>query len=253
MAWTEPSSLRGRVALVTGGGRNIGRAIVLALAARGADVVINTRSRVDRAESVAAEARRHGGRALVVAADVADPAAVRAMAQRALGEFGAVDIVVNNAAIRPERPFLEMTDEEWHRVLAVDLHAAFYTARAFLPGMVARRWGRIVNLLGMNALQGYAGRAHVSAAKHGLGGLTRALAREFGPYGITVNAISPGPIATEHDDPAQTAHIRSQLARIPLGRLGEPEDIARLCAFLASDDGAFVSGQIIGVNGAAQT
>jgi 3-oxoacyl-[acyl-carrier protein] reductase len=247
------SSLRGRVALVTGGGRNIGRAIVLALAARGADVVINTRSRVDRAEAVAEEARKHGRRALVVAADVGDADAVRAMAARALGEFGAVDIVVNNAAIRPERAFLEMTDEDWHRVLAVDLHGAFYTARAFLPGMVARRWGRIINLLGMNALQGYVGRAHVSAAKHGLAGLTRALAREFGPYGITVNAVSPGPIATEHDDPAQTAHIRSQLARIPLGRLGQPDDIARVCAFLASDDGAFVSGQVIGVNGAAQT
>ena len=109
------SSLRGRVALVTGGGRNIGRAIVLALAARGADVVINTRSRVDRAEAVAEEARKHGRRALVVAADVGDADAVRAMAARALGEFGAVDIVVNNAAIRPERAFLEMTDEDWHR------------------------------------------------------------------------------------------------------------------------------------------
>jgi 3-oxoacyl-[acyl-carrier protein] reductase len=149
--------------------------------------------------------------------------------------------------------FLDLADEDWHRVIDVDLHAAFYTTKAFLPGMVARRWGRIVNLTGMNAIQGYAGRAHVSAAKHGLWGLTKALAREFGPYGVTVNAVSPGPIDTAHDDAAREAHIRGQLGRIPLGRLGQPEEVARVVGFLASEDGAFVSGQMIGVNGAAQT
>jgi len=246
-------SLKGHVALVTGGGRNIGRAIVLELAARGADVIVNTRANRDQAESVAREARSLGRSALAVVGDVGRADDVRALAEKALSEFGKVDIVVNNAAIRPGKPFLEMADSEWHQVLGVDLHGAYYTSKAFLPGMVTQRWGRIVNLLGMNALQGYVARAHVSAAKHGLWGLTKALAREFGPHGITVNAVSPGPIRTDQSDPAMARHIESQLPRIPLGRLGEPQDIARLCGFLASDDGAFISGQVIGANGAAQT
>jgi 3-oxoacyl-[acyl-carrier protein] reductase len=246
-------TLAGRVALVTGAGRNIGRAIVLELAARGAAVVVTVRSRHHEAEAVAAEARSRGVRALALAGDVGRAAEVRALARRALAEFGTVDIVVNNAAIRPETPFLDLTDEDWHRVIEVDLHAAFYTAKAFLPGMVTRRWGRIINLTGMNAIQGYTGRAHVSAAKHGLWGLTKALAREFAASGITVNAVSPGPIDTAHDDPAHTAHIRAQLGRIPLGRLGRPEEVARLVGFLASEEAGFVSGQMIGINGAAQT
>ena len=246
-------SQAGHVALVTGAGRNIGRAIVLELADRGIAVVVNARSRHDEAEAVAADARRRGVRALALVGDVGRAVEVRALARRALAEFGTVDIVVNNAAIRPETPFLDLADEDWHRVIDVDLHGAFYTAKAFLPGMVTRRWGRIVNLIGMNAIQGYVGRAHVSAAKHGLWGLTKALAREFGPQGITVNAVSPGPIDTSHDAAAQPGHFRAQLGRIPLGRLGRPEEVARLVGFLASEDGAFVSGQMIGVNGAAQT
>lgn len=138
-------------------------------------------------------------------------------------------------------------------MLAVDLHSAFYTSKAFLPGMVARKWGRIVNVTGMNAIQGYAGRAHVSAAKHGLWGLTKALAREFGPHGVTVNAISPGPIESERMTDDQAHHIRGMIGRVPLGRLGSPHEIASLTAWLCSPDGGFVSGQMIGVNGAAAT
>jgi len=246
-------SLAGHVALVTGAGRNIGRAIALELAARGAAVVVNARRNAAEAERVAEEARRLGVRALAILADVGRPDDVRRLAEHALGEFPVVDIVVNNAAIRPEQPFLELSEAEWHAVLDVDLHAAFYTAKAFVPGMAERRWGRIINLTGMNALLGGVGRPHVSAAKHGLWGLTKALARELGPKGITVNAISPGPIETEHADPAARQHAQAQLGRIPLGRLGQPEDIARLCAYLASDDGGFVSGQMVAVNGAATT
>jgi len=246
-------SLKGHVALVTGGSRNIGRAIVEELVERGCDVIVNTRTRREESEAVAAQARKHDVRALSILGDVGVAADVRQVAARALAEFGTVDIVVNNAALRPETPFLELADDDWHRVIAIDLHSAFYTAKAFLPGMFAQGWGRIINLTGMNALQGYVGRAHVSAAKHGLLGLTKALAREFGPKGITVNAISPGPIRTEREDPAISRHIEAQVGRVPVGRLGEPQEIARLCAFLASDAGAFISGQMIGVNGGAQT
>ncbi len=241
------------VALVTGAGRNIGRAIALELARRGCKVVVNGHTDRKAVDAVAGEARKLGVEALSVLADVGDSGAVRALAKSALDAFGKVDVVVNNAAIRPEKPFLQLDDEDWHRVLATDLHSAFYTCRAFLPQMVAQGWGRIVNLTGMNAMHGYKGRCPVSVAKHGLWGLTKSLAKEFGPKGVTVNAISPGPIRTERRDAAMTRHIESQLAKIPLGRLGEPEDIAALCGFLASDEGGFVSGQMIASNGAAQT
>lgn len=241
------------VALVTGAGRNIGRAIALELAGRGYDVIVNGRADQAAVDAVAEEARALGVKAESVLADVGNPLEVKNMAGAVLESFSKVDVVVNNAAIRPESPFLEMSDEDWHRVIATDLHSAFYTSRAFLPGMVEQGWGRIVNLTGMNAIHGYSGRAHVSVSKHGLWGLTKALAKEFGPKGITVNAISPGPIRTAHRDESMTHHIESQLAKIPLGRLGEPEDIAKLCGLLASDEGGFISGQMIAANGAAQT
>lgn len=246
-------SLDGRTALVTGAGRNIGRAIILDLAARGCNVIVNTRVNQSEADAVAAEARELGANAVTMLGDVGRPAEIQRIAGQALERFATVDILVNNAAIRPAAPFLELEEQDWHRVVDVDLHAAFYTAKAFLPGMVAQHWGRIINLTGMNAIHGYAGRAHVSAAKHGLWGLTKALAKEFGPSGVTVNAISPGPIHSQHPDPAMTQHIASQLGKIPLGRLGEPREIAALCGFLASDQGGFISGQMIAANGAAQT
>lgn len=246
-------SLDGRTALVTGAGRNIGRAIILDLAARGCNVIVNTRVNQSEADAVAAEARELGADAVTMLGDVGRPAEIQRIAGQALERFATVDILVNNAAIRPAAPFLELEEQDWHRVVDVDLHAAFYTAKAFLPGMVAQHWGRIINLTGMNAIHGYAGRAHVSAAKHGLWGLTKALAKEFGPSGVTINAISPGPIQSQHPDPAMTQHIASQLGKIPLGRLGEPREIAALCGFLASDQGGFISGQMIAANGAAQT
>jgi 3-oxoacyl-[acyl-carrier protein] reductase len=241
------------VALVTGAGRNIGRAIVKEMARRGYNVIVNGLSDRDAVESVAEEARASGVEATSILADVGDPDAVRIMAAAALKAFGKVDIVVNNAAIRPKAAFLDMPDEEWHRVLATDLHSAFYTCRAFLPKMIEQQWGRIINITGMNAIHGYSGRSHVSVAKHGLWGLTKSLAKEFGPQGVTVNAISPGPIRSEHRDPEMARHIESQLGKIPLGRLGEPQEIASLCGMLASDEGGFVSGQMIAANGAAQT
>ncbi len=240
-------------AFVTGAGQNIGRAIALALAKAGIDLVINGYRRQDICDETARMCEDLGVRTLVLMGDVGSGAQCRAMADAAREAFGTIDILINNAAIRPSKPFLEMDDEDWHRVMNVDLDAAFYLSRALLGGMVDGGWGRIVNFAGMNAINGYTGRAPVSAAKHGVWGLTKALAKEFGPKGITVNCISPGPIRSEHEDPSMTAHIEAQLSKIPLGRLGEPDDIAALTAFLCSEGGGFVSGQMIAANGAAQS
>ena len=250
------TGLAGKTAFVSGAGRNIGRAIVLELARRGANVVVNGRADRDAGEATAEAAREAGGgaiEALVAMGDIGRPETVREIAAAALARFGAVDILVNNAAIRPATPFLEMADEDWYRVLDVDLNAAFHTCRAFLPAMVERGWGRIVNITGLNAINGYPGRAPASVAKHGLWGLTKSLAREFGPDGVTANAISPGAMRTEHDDPEVTRRIEARLAQIPLGRLGEPEDIAAAAGFLCSPEGGFMNGQMLGSNGGQQT
>jgi 3-oxoacyl-[acyl-carrier protein] reductase len=241
-------------ALVTGSGRNIGRAIALELARRGMRVMVHGHTHPDAAQAVVDAIRGDGGEAEMVTGDLGAPAEVDAIAARALEAFGAVDVLVNNAAIRPESPLERLTDEAWHQVFQVNLHSAFALSRAFVPGMKARGGGRIVYFTGMNAMHGYVARPHVSASKHALWGLTKALAKELGPHGITVNAISPGPIATEHpDNPGMEHHIQSMLSRVPLGRLGTPEEIAALTGFLCSGEGAYVSGQMIACNGAAQT
>ncbi|HTQ78066.1 MAG TPA: 3-oxoacyl-ACP reductase FabG [Burkholderiales bacterium] len=240
-------------AFVTGSGRNIGRAIALDLARRGMNVVVQGRNR-GAAEETAAAVREAGGEALVVLGDLGAPKDVAAMAEQALARFGAIDILVNNAAIRPESALEKLSLEDWHRVFDVNLHSAFALTKAFVPGMKQRGFGRIVYFTGMNAMHGYAQRPHVSASKHALWGLTKALAKELGPSGITVNAISPGPIATEHpENPAMAKHIASLVGRVPLGRLGTSEEVAALCGFLCSAEAAYVSGQMIAANGAAQT
>ena len=242
-----------RTALITGSGRNIGRACALALAQDGFNVVINGSSNRAACDQVAAEAERLGVGALVAMGDVGVAADAQRIAAEAIARFGAVDVLANNAALRPGKPFLETSDSEWRRVMAVDLDAAIWLARACLPGMLAKGWGRIVNFTGMNAIHGYAGRAPVSVAKHGVWGLTKALAKEFGPKGITVNAISPGPILGERDDAAAAHHVQSMQARVPVGRLGKPEEVAATLRLIASDAGAFINGQMIQVNGGAET
>ncbi len=244
---------RRRTALVSGSGRNIGRAIVLALARDGFNVVVNGSRDEAACEAVAGEARALGVEAMSVLGDVGVREDANRLAARALERFGAVDVLVNNAAIRPAAAFLEMTDDEWDRVMAVDLHAAFWLSRAVLPGMVERQWGRIVNLAGMNAIHGHAERAHVSAAKHGAWGLTKTLAKEFGAQGITANIVSPGPIRTDHADPATMARLQSTVSRVPAGRLGEPGEVAAAVSMLVSDAGAYVNGQMIQVNGGGET
>jgi 3-oxoacyl-[acyl-carrier protein] reductase len=236
-------------AFISGSGRNIGRAIAGELARQGCNIVLNGLTNRAACDKVAAEIAGSGGAAIVVMGDVGDSKAVRAMADAALERFGRVDILVNNAPQRgPARPFIEMTDEDWHRIIAVELHSCYYLSRAFLPGMCANGWGRIVNLTGLNAIAGHPGRAHVAAAKQGLWGLTKALANEFGAHGVTANALSPWRIKGDADivEAAETvAKFNS------LGRRGTLDEIAKFCAFLCSDDAAFISGQMIGVDGAA--
>lgn len=246
---------QGKTALVTGAGRNIGRAVALGLAQDGFDLVVNGSSDRAAAEAVAEAARGFGVEAMVAMGDVGRPEDCARIAQDAIARFGAVDVLVNNAALRPAKPFLDMTEEEWRRVISVDLDAAVWLARACLPGMVARGWGRIVNFTGMNAIHGYAGRAPVSVAKHGVWGLTKALAKEFGPKGITVNAISPGPIAADEEetDAAAAKYRQAIVQRVPVGRQGTPEEVATVARMLVSPGGAYVNGQMLQVNGGAET
>lgn len=242
-----------RTALITGSNKNIGRACALHLAKAGCNVVVNGARDKIAADSVAAEARALGVDALVAMGDVGDRVDCQGIADAALKQFGTVDILVNNAAIRENGKFLEMSEEDWRYAMAVNFDSAYWLARACLPGMLQKGWGRIINFAGMNAIHGYNGRAHVSASKHASWGLTKALAKEFGPKGITTNIVSPGPIMGEAQDPHQAAHISEMKSRVPVGRLGTPDEVAAAVALLASDAGAFINGQMIQVNGGAET
>ncbi len=236
------------IALITGGSKNIGAATARFLARDGFDVVIHTGSDTRAAESVARDVESCGRRSHVVVGDLRERAFVTAMKQEILRELGSVSVLVNNAAVRPEKPFLEMTDEDWRDVVGLILDAAFYCCREFIPGMVEVGWGRVINMIGVRGEEGETGRVHVCSAKNGLIGMTRALAHEFGRQGITVNAISPGTIATDRDrrDPSRLerrAHVRVT------SQPGESEDIAAMVALLAGEGGKFITGQVIGING----
>jgi NAD(P)-dependent dehydrogenase (short-subunit alcohol dehydrogenase family) len=248
--------LSGRTALITGASRNIGRAIALAFAAEGADVVVNTRANREELEAVAAECRKAGVRALPVLADVADAAAVEAMVAQARAELGPIDVLVCNAAIRPHTSVTETSLEQWHRVFAVNVHSAFYLARAVVPDMKARRRGSIIAIGGQSSLTGRPNTAAVTAAKTGLLGFVRALAAELGPFGVRANMVIPGSMDTERRYAEWYPEFREappgapeQLKQIPLGRLGRPEEIADACVFLASDASAYVTGDTIRVMG----
>jgi 3-oxoacyl-[acyl-carrier protein] reductase len=248
--------LDGKVALITGSGRNIGRATALKFAGEGAHVVINARANQQEAESVAREVRDLGVKSTPILADVGNKAEVEAMAEKALSEFGRVDILVNNAAIRPHKPFTEVTDEDWERVRGVVLDGAFYLTRALIPEMVKNRYGRILFFCGDGSISARGmGRAHLSAAKMGLIGMARGLASEFAPHNIRVNVVSPGSIDTRRDNPewytgSSGGHLPNA-AGIPLGRQGHVDEIAATCLFLVSEDGGFITGQTIHVNGGA--
>lgn len=239
----------GKVALVTGSGRNIGRATVLKLAAEGANVVVNARSNQAEAEAVAQEASALGVKALPILADVGAKDQVDHMVSRAMAEFGRIDILINNAAIRPHKPFTESTIEDWETVRAVVLDGAMYCTHAVIHSMVENQYGRIVFFTGEGAFVGAARRAHVSAAKMGLVGLARSLASEFAAHNIRVNVLSPGSIDTTRANPEWYQGGTPNAEGIPLQRQGTVEEIAATCVFLVSDDSGFITGQTIHANG----
>ena len=241
--------LDGKVALITGSGRNIGRATALKLAGEGAHIIVNARTNQAEADAVAHEVRDRGVKSLAILADIGKKDQVDAMVARTLGEFGRIDILINNAAIRPHKPFTEVTVQDWERVRGVVLDGAFYCTQAAIPSMVKNQYGRILFFTGDGAFTGGSGRAHVSAAKMGLVGLARALASEFAPQNIRVNVVSPGSIDTRRDNPEWYQGHAPSAAGIPLGRQGHVNEIASACLFLVSDDGGFVTGQTIHVNG----
>lgn len=243
-------TLKNKVALVTGSGRNLGRAIALAFAREGADVVVNSRSNPAEAELVAEEARVSGVRAIATLADVSDRSQVETMFQQALEAFGRVDILVSNAAIRPQKSFVDLTVEEWKQAIGVILDGAFYCTQAALSSMLANQFGRVIYITGDGAYSGVAQRAHVSAAKMGLTGLARGLATEFAEQNITFNIISPGRMDTTRDnsfyaDPASMQRVDD----IPVKRLGNPDEIANACVFLSTNEAAYITGQTLHVNG----
>ncbi len=239
--------LSGKVAIVTGAARNIGRSIALSLAAGGAKVAVNTRAALDQASDVVSEIKMLGSDAEAYLADIAEPAKVRTMVDEVLARFGRIDILVLNAAIREDRPFEDVTYEDWRRIMATNLDSAFVFTQACLPAMKKAGGGSIVTLGGVTALLGLKGRAHVAAAKHAIVGLTRALAHELGEYGIRVNCVSPGQIETTHGPGAP--ELPSRVAQMPLGRKGTPQEIAAMVRLLCGPGGAYLTGQTIHING----
>ncbi len=245
---SDRGELDGRVALVTGAARNIGRAIALALADAGAAVVVATRSDRAAADAVAAEIEGKGGRALVAIADVTREAEVEAMVAAATARFGRLDILVNNAAVRNEAAFETLTPAQWRETFAVALDGPFLCAKAALPGLRASGAGTIINIGGLTAYIGASRRAAVVAAKAGLDGLTKALAHELAGDGITVNLVSPGLIDTARSGERPHHH---QHTNNLLGRRGTAEEVAAMVRFLASPQARYVTGQTMHVNGGA--
>lgn len=241
--------LKGQTAIVTGGARGIGRAIALALGAEGANVVVNYLHAADAAETVAASLRGDGRQALAFKADVRNLEEVKAMAARAREAFGRIDILVNNAGVIRDNYVTFMKDEEWNEVLEVDLKGAYHGIKAVGRDMMRQKSGRIVNIASDAGLMGDLMRANYAAAKAGLLGLTRTVAREFAPSGITVNAVSPGIVETDMIAGMAESRRLKQLERIPMGRFGRPEEVAQVVLFLVSDAAQYITGEVLCVNG----
>ena len=242
-------NLGGKVALVTGGANGVGRAICLALADEGATVAVNYRNSADEAQAVVAEIVGKGGKAIAIAADVGDLAAVTAMVEKVAGELGRLDILVNNAGIAQRKRFAQTTPDDWRRQIDTCLYGAIHCCHAAAPHLEKSGSGRIVSLIGDSSRVGESGLSIVAAARAGVIGLIKSLAREMGRFGTTANVVSLGLVETAHDRDWVEAN-REQLVRLyPVRRLGQPEDIAPLVALLASEHGGWITGQVISVSG----
>jgi len=251
---TDEFGIAGKTLLVTGSGRNLGKAIILEFAARGANVVINSRSNAEEAQQVKEEAEALGAKAIVVLGDAAYKSTIVELKTKAEEAFGQVDIYVSNAARRLHKDFWETSDEDWHRYLNQQLTASWYLAKAFAPGMRERGWGRIMHMNGPDGWSGGPTRIPHSTAKGGLRTFTRSLARSLGPYGITVNDINPGFADTIRDmetHPGLTRERSDQIAAeiIPIGRQPSVSEVAWACAFLAADRSAAINGTVMHVDG----
>jgi 3-oxoacyl-[acyl-carrier protein] reductase len=242
-------ALAGEVALVTGAGKNIGRAISLALARDGAAVAVNGRGDAAAVDDVVEAIRAAGGTAVAAMADVSDRAQARAMVDRVAGELGGLDILVSNAGLRRQTAFLDISLEEWRQIMSVALDGAFFLAQAAIPHMLARGGGAIVAMSGMSHHVGTPNRAHVSASKAGLEGMIRSLAVEFGARGIRANCVAPGAIDTVRGASAGVLPNTLTLEGTPLGRRGTVDEIAAMVRLLVGPEGAYITGQTVHVNG----
>jgi 3-oxoacyl-[acyl-carrier protein] reductase len=239
------TGLKGKTVLITGASRNIGRVAALAFAREGANLVLCTSSKMDALRAVEREVRAAGAKVIAAQCDVSDPAAVANLVQRARQEFAAIDVAVNNAVYRAEGgSFLNQSFEKWTRNLEVNLNGPYHVCRAVLPGMIERRWGRIVNFSGIAPFLGHG--VAKATVKTGIIGLTRGLATEFAAHNITANCIGPGTIAVERDAFQNEKGLK---ATQPVRRLGKPEEIAELCVFLASEHAGYITGQCYLANG----
>ncbi|HLV79376.1 MAG TPA: 3-oxoacyl-[acyl-carrier-protein] reductase [Chthonomonadaceae bacterium] len=241
--------LQEKVAIVTGAGRGIGRAIARTLAQEGAKVVINYSRSAEAAEQAAAQICAQGGEAIAVPADVADAAQVDALFAAAQERFGRLDLLVNNAGITRDKLLLRMSEEDWDAVVDTNLKGAFLCARAAAPLFLKQKSGVIVNVGSVIGTVGGAGQANYSASKAGLFGLTKSLAKELGSRNVRVNAVAPGFIETEMTQVLKPDYREAILRQIPLGRFGAVEDVARVVAFLCSEDAAYIQGQVISIDG----
>lgn len=241
--------LKGQVALVTGASRGIGAAVALALAEGGAAVAVGYREQVVQAESVVAQIRAKGGEAEAFQADIAEGPACEALV-RSVGErFGRIDILVNNAGTALEKLLLDTTLCEWDALMAVHLRGMYACTRAALPGMISRRYGRIITVSSIWGISGAAGEVAYSAVKAGQNGFTKALAQEVGAWGITVNAVAPGAVATQMNSGLTGEDLAAWLSRTPVGRLGAPDEVAAVICFLAGPGAGFITGQVWSPNG----
>ncbi|HEY7827352.1 MAG TPA: 3-oxoacyl-[acyl-carrier-protein] reductase [Candidatus Limnocylindrales bacterium] len=241
--------LTGRSAVVTGGSRGIGRAIVLRLAAQGADITFSYRGNTAAAEETVAAVKALGRRAIAHQGDVTDPAAAEALVKTALEAYGKVDILVNNAGVTRDDLIMRMSLDNWREVLETNLFGAFYAIKAVTRPMLKARSGRIISITSVSGQAGQTGQANYSAAKAGLIGLTKATARELASRGITANAVAPGFVLTELTQDLPEALQAQITAATPLGRFGTTEEVANAVAFLASDEAAYITGQVLAVDG----